>query len=83
MTVKTGDKWFAPLWRYPLCFVDHRIPFIGPDGKPARSNTQSSVIAYLGSNVEAFAVEFAAFGHIVLPSGTVGLALEHGSEETP
>src|SRR5215471_8840751 len=27
-----GNSWFAPLWRFPICFTDHRISFIDAQG---------------------------------------------------
>jgi hypothetical protein len=56
-----GNKWFAPLWRFPICFPDHRIRFISPDGE-MNQPTHSNALVYLGSNEAAFINIFAEFG---------------------
>ena len=65
----TDTKWFQKLWRYPICFVDHRIKFI-----PGESNTKKfgpthgNVFVYFGKNIEEFRKEFGQYGVIVKPS---------------
>jgi hypothetical protein len=57
-------KWFQPLWRYVLCFTDHRIVFTSPDrrtGGPANGN----LFVYLGPDERRFADVFRQFGHVV------------------
>lgn len=57
----TGDRWFAPLWRFPICFPRRRVRFISPDGEQAQP-THSNAIVYLGGEHDSFAIEFAAIG---------------------
>lgn len=28
LTASTGERWFRPLWQFPICFTDHRIKYI-------------------------------------------------------
>ncbi|MDD5502444.1 MAG: DNA N-6-adenine-methyltransferase [Candidatus Thermoplasmatota archaeon] len=60
----TDTKWFQPLWEYILCFTDHRINFICPDGEKSGS-THGSVFIYFGPNQKKFANAFSRFGVIV------------------
>lgn len=70
----TGDAWFQELWKYPICFVDHRILFYGPqavtkkEGKPVKG-WFSNVIVYLapkldGKRLAKFCDVFSQIGHI-------------------
>lgn len=59
-----GNKWFASLWDFPVCFPDHRIRFYNAlitAGQPTHSNA----IVYLGSSVQQFVNVFSAFGVVV------------------
>lgn len=58
-------RWFAPLWRFLLCFTKQRIRFNTPFGV-AKSPTHSNVFIYLGQNHERFAHEFKQFGALCL-----------------
>ncbi len=65
----TDAKWFAPLWRYSLCFVDHRINFIdGSGGCAGRLSQRASCFVYLGTRSDSFARLFRPFGHVVCPA---------------
>lgn len=70
----TDRTWFAPLWRYPLCFSDHRIRFESGDGDNEDSPTHGSVFVYLGRDPDAFKREFGRFGQIVLPADDCAVA---------
>jgi len=59
----TGNKWFADLWEFPICFVDHRIRFISPRGDYSQP-THSNVIVYLGSNEGRFVELFSEIGTV-------------------
>ena len=60
-----ADRWFAPLFDYPLCFAG-RIDFLSPDrGKPGGRPPHGSVFAYLGPERQLFADVFSAFGPVV------------------
>ena len=61
----TDAQWFQPLWNYLLCFTDHRINFIAPNGDEVSGSTHGSVFVYFGSDRDAFLREFSEFGAIV------------------
>lgn len=58
----TGNKWFQPLWDYPICFVSKRIKFVSADNVAKHSPTHSNVFVYLGPNEKDFVKEFSKFG---------------------
>lgn len=63
-----GNKWFTPLWQFPICFIEGRVQHVSPAGAPQRhSPTHPSCVTYLGHNVDRFAEVFAALGTVVLP----------------
>lgn len=64
----TGNKWFEPLWQYPICFVRRRIKFITPGEESKHSPTHSNVFVYLGNDQgqkDKFAAVFKEFGPVV------------------
>lgn len=61
----TDRQWFQPLWKYPICFTDHRIRFYRPGGEPG-TPVIGSVFVYFGANVIQFARVFCQFGAVVL-----------------
>lgn len=66
----TGNKWFRPLWAFPICFVDGRIKFVAPietNPDEKKSPTHSSCVVYFGPNVERFVRVFSRLGHVVTP----------------
>jgi len=73
---QTGENWFQPLWAYPICFVDHRIPFytIGADGgmtncKNGKSGpTHASVFVYFGPWEHRFETAFKHIGKFRWPN---------------
>lgn len=60
-----GNRWFAPLWEFPICFVDHRIRFYNEDVE-AGQPTHSNAFIYLGNNIDTFAAVFSAFGIVAV-----------------
>lgn len=66
----TDRKWFQKLWRYPICFTDHRIEFIaGSDNiKTKNQPTNGNAFVYFGKDFEEFRKEFSKYGMIVKPS---------------
>ena len=60
----TETNWFAPLWDHILCFTDHRINFVSPNGNH-NGSTHGSAFIYVGPNEAGFIREFAAFGYVV------------------
>lgn len=56
--------WFQPLWKYTICFTNHRIEFYSPQresGGPANAN----IFIYMGNNAEKFKSVFSDFGYII------------------
>jgi ParB family chromosome partitioning protein len=63
-----GNRWFRPLWAFPICFLDGRVHFVPPSGSgPRNSPTHSSCVVYLGPRVDRFAEVFGRLGTVVLP----------------
>jgi len=65
VTAATSEKWFRPLWEYPICFTDHRLAFIDGTGAPQRGNTKGGAFVYLGPQLDRFYALFSPFGYIV------------------
>jgi ParB family chromosome partitioning protein len=61
----TDAQWFQPLWNYWLCFTNHRINFIAPNGEEVSGSTHGSVFVYFGADRRAFLEQFSEFGAIV------------------
>jgi ParB family chromosome partitioning protein len=61
----TGDKWFKPLWKFPICFVGHRIRFINKHCNEQKSPTHSNVFVYFGDHVGLFHKIFSSLGTCV------------------
>jgi len=57
-------KWFKPLWNYPICFTDHRIKFVTPNGISGSQPTKGSAFIYFGTNIKQFCLSFYKFGVI-------------------
>lgn len=60
----TSEKWFQPLFNYPMCFLFPRTNYLGMDGKPAKGVTKGSVVTYLGDNTPNFVSAFMELGRI-------------------
>jgi DNA N-6-adenine-methyltransferase (Dam) len=63
----TGAQWFQPLFDWTICFVDHRIRYISPNGKKNQP-TKDNVFVYLGPNWKRFAEVFGTIGRIRIRS---------------
>lgn len=68
----TGEAWFKPLKRYPLCLLDGRTSFYTPEGIKLNQNTKGCSVSYLGKNISAFYRCFSAFGGVMLPATMLG-----------
>lgn len=68
----TGEAWFKPLKRYPLCLLDGRTSFYTPEGIKLNQNTKGCSVAYLGKNISAFIKSFSEFGGVMLPATMLG-----------
>src|SRR5438067_1795309 len=67
-----SERWFQPLWDFPVCFTDHRIQFIAEKrGQKGNGATQGGAFVYLGDKPECFALIFRPFGRVVLPDTRV------------
>lgn len=62
----TDRRWFAPLWDYPICFTNHRVPFYRPGGDAGAQPVIGSVFVYFGNDTQRFADVFKQFGAVVL-----------------
>lgn len=67
VNASTSEKWFQPLFSYPLCFIVGRLKFTPGSGQPQTSATKGSVVAYLGPRVDRFAAEFSPLGRLMIP----------------
>lgn len=63
----TGDQWFQPLFKFAICFVNHRIRFYQADGDKVQP-TKSNVFVYLGDQTERFGTIFGPMGKVYLPT---------------
>lgn len=54
-----------------VCFPFKRIRFVKPNGERGKSPLQGQMIAYRGTNLSAFSLEFGRFG-VVLERGLLG-----------
>lgn len=61
---QTAEKWFQPLWQFPICFTDHRIRFETVAGKKSQP-THGNAFTYLGYSSDCFERVFGSFGTIV------------------
>lgn len=75
VNAQTSERWFQPLWGFPLCFIRGRVRFERPDGTRGMSPTKGSAVAFLASSRRwgAFTELFSSLGHVVLPR-LVGLS---------
>jgi hypothetical protein len=60
-----SQKWQAPLYRFPVCFVDHRIQFVNGDGTENKNPTFQNIFVYLGPDREVFARVFSEIGYVM------------------
>jgi len=67
-TTNTEAPWFAHIWDYPLCFVDHEVRFLSPQGI-RKCHLFGTTISYLGPNISSFVEHFTEFGPVVTPDG--------------
>jgi len=68
ITNATDAKRFDRLFDFPVCLTNHRIKFLGSDGKPVSGNTKGSAFVYLSHlshRVPIFIHHFAQFGNVV------------------
>ena len=64
----TSERWFQPLFDYPLCFLHPRTNYLLPDGSLKRGVTKGSVAAYMGANISGFFEAFKPLGRVMLPA---------------
>ena len=61
-----SQKWQAPIYAYPVCFVDHRIAFVNGAGESNENPTFQNIFCYLGPRIAAFAGAFSQFGYVMV-----------------
>jgi ParB family chromosome partitioning protein len=63
----TETAWFQALLDVAsaVCCVKSRVKFLDPDGNPVGAPLQGQVVIYLGSDPDAFAGAFRAFGKVL------------------
>lgn len=63
----TQTKWFAPLFKYPICFARGRCFFIdsGTGTVPENGGPTPVAYVYLGPRIDRFRDRFSAFGPLV------------------
>lgn len=64
-----GDRWFMPLFAWPICFTDHRIRFYNSQGV-ARQPTKGNAFVYFGDRVGRFRSVFGRFGAVVMKAAS-------------
>jgi DNA N-6-adenine-methyltransferase Dam/DUF3102 family protein len=63
-----SQAWQAPLYRHPICLVNHRIKFVSGDGKENENPTMQNMFVYLGRQPEKFVRVFSKIGFVMLPA---------------
>lgn len=58
------QRWFHPLWNYPICFAHDRVYFLRPNARPEKHQF-GTAWAYLGPDETRFTEVFKQFGTIV------------------
>lgn len=61
----TSEKWFQPLFAFPICFLTPRTNYYLPDGTLKQGVTKGSAITYAGPHRDRFKKYFSKFGSIV------------------
>lgn len=62
-----SQKWQAPLYQFPVCFVSERIQFQAGDGTENKNPTFQNIFVYLGNNISAFYESFRHVGYVMVP----------------
>lgn len=61
----TSEKWFQPLWKYPICFTDHRIKFVSPPERSKKNQpSKGNAFIYFGKDPDSFYKHFKSFGEV-------------------
>lgn len=71
----TSEAWFAPLLRFPTCFIHGRTNYLDPETlKPVSGVQKGSAVVYLGDRVGDFVHRFSKIGAVMLPAFPTELA---------
>lgn len=70
----TSERWFRPLYNYPMCFLSPRTNYRLPDGSILKGVTKGSVVTYMGPYTYSFEHQFEKLGAVMLPSSLNGKA---------
>lgn len=63
-TADPDEKWFQPLWDFPICFTDHKVWFHRP-GLKKEKHIMGTCFVYLGQYKQRFSDVFSEFGPVV------------------
>lgn len=63
----TSERWFQPLYNYPICFIAGRVRHGSPGGECATKSTKGSAVVYLGYDTARFTECFRSLGRIMVP----------------
>jgi ParB family chromosome partitioning protein len=64
VNASTSERWFKPLFRYPICFTDHRIRF--DNAEPKKQPTKDNAFVYFGDSRQLFVDTFQPLGVCVM-----------------
>lgn len=63
-----SQRWQAPLYEWPVCFVDHRIAYVNAEGLPNENPTFSNIFVAVGDiDLGRFHELFRPFGYVMAP----------------
>lgn len=61
----TSERWFRPLYQFPICFLYPRTNYLLPGGKVKQGVTKGSCVIYLGSRLTIFGHVFDKLGSVM------------------
>jgi len=63
----TETWWFQRLLELQsgICFLNHRVSFLGPDLQPLENNNRGQVAFYIGPNADLFLESFMLLGKVI------------------
>ena len=64
----TSERWFGPLYDFPICFIEGRVDYLKPDGTPGGGVSKGSCVTYFGTDVRRFVEVFGQYGRVMVPA---------------
>ena len=64
VNASTHTRWFSKLWKYPICFTNHKIRFYSYN-HTINQPTHGNAFIYFGSHVPVFKECFTKFGKVI------------------